>query len=716
MNKEKKKKIKRIASVACIGVIVLTLALMPLIAEKKKQSEQEASILSGTIETGSVNTEVIGGGTIAEQDAISVTVPTEVMLKEYLVSNGDSVKEGDALATVDRVTVMSAITKVQETMDYLSEEIEKASEEETESEVVALAGGTVKILYAKENASVQDIMLEHGALAVLSLDGLMAVDLEVESELEVGTAVKVTFENGSTVSGNIEQNLLGNLTITLKDKSYEVGSKVQVAAEDGTALGSGELYIYSPWNATAYAGTIDSIKVKEGKTVDEGDVLMKLTDAGESATYKQLVSQRQAYEDLMMDLFEMYQTETIAAPCDGVVSGVDKNSVQLLAAGNQSYKVELLANAPNGDDETLYLNYVGVVTAVGQNGWALSVNPQNIEIADYKNLSEVSLDKSTMTELKVLNPTAPIYELQGDAWVQLEAASITAGDILLFAGDTEGNFVWMVRIQKAASEPTEPETPDEPSTPSEPSEPSDPGNSGTPSDPSNPGNSGTPSNPSMPSGSGSQTMPNMQVGSFSDMSGFPQGNMMEQEDVFELYDMEVVDVISVTPQESVKLDINVNELDIASIQVGMTAEVKINALGGEKFTATITDISNTGSNNGGYSYFTVELTMDRGEDVLVGMNATATMVTATAENILTVPVDALVEEGTQTIVYTDYDEANNKLLNPVVVTIGASDGQVAEVIEGLSEGATYYYAYYDTVEISFTPDFGGGMGGFSFGR
>ena len=200
------------------------------------------------------------------------------------------------------------------------------------------------------------------------------------------------------------------------------------------------------------------------------------------------------------------------------------------------------------------------------------------------------------------------------------------------------------------------------------------------------------------------------------MSGFQQGGMMEQEDVFDLYDTEVVDVVSVTPQETVKLDINVNELDIAAIKVGMSAEVKINALGGEKFTATITDISNTGANNGGYSYFTVELTMDRGENVLVGMNATATMITATAENILTVPVEALVEEGTKTIVYTDYDEANDTLLNPVTVTIGASDGQVAEVVEGLSEGATYYYAYYDTVEISFTPDFGGGMGGVPFGR
>ena len=41
------------------------------------------------------------------------------------------------------------------------------------------------------------------------------------------------------------------------------------------------------------------------------------------------------------------------------------------------------------------------------------------------------------------------------------------------------------------------------------------------------------------------------------------------------------------------------------------------------------------------------------------------------------------------------------------------DGETTEILEGLTTGQTYYYAYYDTLEISFTPDFGGG--GFMFG-
>lgn len=733
MDREKKKRIKRIVALVCIGAVVILLAAMPLLAEKRKQNEgPEASILSGTIEKGSVNTEVIGGGTISAQDPVSISVPTEVKLVEYLVSNGDSVKEGDPIATVDRVTVMTAISSVQETLDHLAEEIEAAGEEQTESDVIALAGGTVKVLYAEEDKAVQDIMLEHGALAVLSLDGLMAVDLTVESDLEVGTGVQVTLADDSTAEGKIVANLMGKLTVTMEDDSYEVGETVQVVTEDGKAIGSGELYIYSPWNATAYAGVVEDINISEGDKVREGKVLMELTDAGESATYKQLVSQRQAYEELMMDLFEMYQTEAVASPCDGVVSGVDKDSVQLLASGKESYSIAFLTNAPNGDDETTYTNYIGTVTAIGQNGWGLSVNPQNVEIADYKNLAEVPLDTAAMTEVLVYNPVqeegamTPVYELQGDEWVQLEQANISVGDVLLFAGDAEGNFVWMVRVQKATAEPNVPSEPEEnvkPDATEKPDETVQPDAIEKPGETVQPDTSEKPGETVQPDNMTEQGTPSIPNGTYptggntwGDMSGSPQGGMVEAEPEFELYDMEVVEVAAVTPQNEVKLDVTINELDVNSIKIGMSAEVKINALGGEKITATVTDISNTGTNNGGYSYFTVELSMERGENVLIGMNATATMVTATAGNVLTIPANALVEEGTKTVIYTAYDEESQTLLNPVTVQVGVSDGQNVEIVEGLNEGDTYYYAYYDTVEISFTPDFGGGFNAFSFGR
>ena len=143
--------------------------------------------------------------------------------------------------------------------------------------------------------------------------------------------------------------------------------------------------------------------------------------------------------------------------------------------------------------------------------------------------------------------------------------------------------------------------------------------------------------------------------------------------------------------------------------LGMPAVVKIDALGGEKYNATITEIGNTGTNNGGSSKYTVELTMDRAGDMLAGMNASATIVLDTVKDVLTIPAAALVENGNHTVVYTGYDEEQEMLLDPVTVQVGCSDGETVEILEGLENGQTYYYAYYDTLEISFAPDFGGGI-------
>ena len=709
MDKARKKNLKRIIALACAACVVALLAAMPLLAKQDDNEDgPKASILSNTVTTGNINTELIGGGTLAEDDAVTISVPSAVKLKEFLVSNGDAVTEGAAIATVDRVTVMTAISQVQETLEYLSEQIEKESDTDSEESVTALAGGTVKILYAEEGDSVQSVMLEHGALAVLSLDGLMAVDLETESTLPVGTAVTVTLSDGTVVSGKITKNLAGEMTVTVEDDSYPVGDAVQVTAEDGTAIGSGELYIYSPWNATAYAGTVKSIKVSAGDKLSAGKTVMVLEDVGYSATYRQLIGQRQEYEELMLELFKMYQTETITAPCDGVVSGIDKNSVQLLSADGQGFALSFLANSPNGDDETLYANYAGQVIGIFEEGWGLNINPQAIPIEDYLVLSGVPLDTTLMTQAVLHTQIGiPVYTLSEGAWVQIDASTIGVGDILLFAADSNGSLVWSVLLQKA-SQPELPDAPPEPSDPTQPSEPTDPSMPTEPSTPTQPTDPTTPGNPTLP---GTSTTPSMPSGGFpSGGSWGGTGGTVEQEPAFELYGLEMAEIAAVTPQDTMTLEITIDELDIKALQVGMTAQVKIDALGGEKYTATITEIGNTGTNNGGNSKYTVELAMERGENMLIGMNATATIVLNTVSDVLSIPVDALVEQGNQTLVYTGYDEENETLLNPVVVKVGSSDGETVEILEGLTNGQTYYYAYYDTLEVSFTPDFGN-MGG-----
>ena len=730
MDKAKKTKLKRIIAAVCAVTVVALLAAMPLIARNEAEKDgPQASILSGTVQMASIDTELIGGGQLAEEDAVTVKIPAAVKLTRFLVENGQSVSQGDAIAGVDRITVMTAIAEVQDTLEILAEKIEEESEKDTDSTVTALAGGTVKILHAEKGESVQDVMLEHGALAVLSLDGLMAVDLTVENAPAVGTAVTIELSDGTKTEGKVTLSLAGDVTITIEDDGYPVGDNVEVEG-----LGTGELYIYSPWNATAYAGTISAVKVSEGKTVKAGDTLMTLTDVGYSAAYRQLVTLRQAYEELMLDLFKMYQTETITAPCDGLVSGVDENSIQLLS-NTQKLTVSLLANAPSGNDEMVYTNFAAKVLSASEYQWNLMVNPKPQDVTDYKDLSGISIQEDTMTQEASLTVDIPVYVLVKGDWKQTDAK---AGDILLIAFDDTANPVWAVRIAEAEvpvpdeteppteepiEPPTEPEQPSEPAEPEIPTEPNAPTEPAIPNDPTMPSEPSTPDIPTNPTNPGSGNFPS--GGSWGDMSGTgAMGNISgitgmdgsflpQEEPTVELYGMDMAEIAAVTPQDTMTLKITVDELDIRALRMGMGAEVKINALGGEKFTAAITSVSNTGTNNGGSAKFNVELTMERAENMLVGMNASANLVLNTTVDTLTIPAAALVEEGTRTLVYTGYNEENECLTDPVEVTTGVSDGETIQILSGLSDGDTYYYAYYDTLEISYTPNFGGGM---IFGR
>ena len=273
---EQKRQRRKAIIWAVAAVVILLLAVMPMLAARKDAAqEQTASILSGTVEYGSIDTQIIGGGQLASEAAMKLQIPEEVKLTEYLVGNGDTVSEGDPIAKVDRISVMTAITGVQDTLDELSKEILDASDDQAATTVKAKVGGRVKVIYAEAGESAQDVMLRHGALAAISLDDVMAVKIPCASDMDAGDPVSVTFPDGTQTIGRVEQNLEGVLTITMDDDDYAVGAEVTVLTEDGNRLGKGNLYIFNQWNATAYSGTISSILVAEGAKLYSGQEMIR---------------------------------------------------------------------------------------------------------------------------------------------------------------------------------------------------------------------------------------------------------------------------------------------------------------------------------------------------------------------------------------------------------------------------------------------------------
>ena len=340
MDKTKKKNARRYVLWGCLAALVLALALLPLMARQKAPADgPTASILSAQAKTGSVRAAVHGGGTLEAGDDEKVELPKDVKITEFLVKNGDMVSEGDALAAVDKVSVMTAITEIRDSMSLLETQMEAVRDESGDTTVTAAAGGRVKAVYGEKGDRVESVLLEHGALAVLSLDSKMSVTLTADTAFATGDSVKVTLADGKAVNGKVESNLAGTLIVTIEDKGYDVGQSVSVEG-----AGEGKLEIHSPWAAAAFAGEISAVRVKEEQTVSSGATLFNLTDTDYTAQLELMAETHRDYEELLQKLFKMYDSGVIAAPCDGMISGIDEDSAHLLAAEEEEYEVQLLAD------------------------------------------------------------------------------------------------------------------------------------------------------------------------------------------------------------------------------------------------------------------------------------------------------------------------------------------------------------------------------------
>ena len=171
-----------------------------------------------------------------------------------------------------------------------------------------------------------------------------------------------------------------------------------------------------------------------------------------------------------------------------------------------------------------------------------------------------------------------------------------------------------------------------------------------------------------------------------------------------------------------EMTLNVDELEILSIKEGQEATITADAIPNQTFRGVVTSVSKSGTTTGGTTTYPVTIRIDEMGDLLPGMNATAEIVTESAEDTLSVPNEAIVR-GNYVLVTKDSPSAANaddSMTAPegyvyVKVTTGVSDDDYIAVTSGLQAGDTVAYNSALNVsgssgEVQFVVD-GGDMGG-----
>ena len=328
LGKSKKRKTRRIIRTVVGIVLILAFVLIAGVSVLQRRVREEFAsrdldILTYTVTTGTISTVVSGSGTLQNVDAETVTFPAGVELTEILVSYGDTVETGKLLATVDMGTVRTAMSELQASIEDLDGEIRDAEDDKVGANIKAGVSGRVKILHAQAGTNVADAMVEHGAVAVISLDGYMAVDVATDA-LSVGDDVIVIRADGSEISGSVEYAAGGKATVLVTDNGPMYDEEVTVQTDDGTEVGSGKLYIHNPLSVTGYAGTVSYVNVIENQAVYASTVLFGLINRETSANYDALLRQRQEAEETLLELLKIQRCGGIAAPVSGSIYSVSQ--------------------------------------------------------------------------------------------------------------------------------------------------------------------------------------------------------------------------------------------------------------------------------------------------------------------------------------------------------------------------------------------------------
>ena len=156
-----------------------------------------------------------------------------------------------------------------------------------------------------------------------------------------------------------------------------------------------------------------------------------------------------------------------------------------------------------------------------------------------------------------------------------------------------------------------------------------------------------------------------------------------------------------------QMTVNVDELEILSIKEGQSVTITADAISDRTFTGVVTSVSKAGTTAGGTTTYPVTIRIDDTGDLLPGMNATAEITTASAENALSIP-NAAVVRGNYVLVTKDSPSAANadpSMTAPegyvyVKVTTGTSDDDYIAVTSGLQEGDTVAYTASSTASVS----------------
>lgn len=116
-------------------------------------------------------------------------------------------------------------------------------------------------------------------------------------------------------------------------------------------------------------------------------------------------------------------------------------------------------------------------------------------------------------------------------------------------------------------------------------------------------------------------------------------------------------VLQVVDTNSLKIKVKIDELDVAKIKAGQKAEIKFDAIDGKTYEGQVETIAQLGETTNNVTTYDVVVSISDMTGVKIGMNASVNIITESKENVIAVPVEALVEQNGSKYVRVESSES-----------------------------------------------------------
>jgi HlyD family secretion protein len=447
---------KRIIRIVVVGVLILGVVgagVYFLGGSNSANTVAQTGYTVAELSVGDLEKSITGTGTLSADGSRTQNTPVALTIDAVAVNAGQSVKAGDAIATVDLDALSDTIATLRSELETLDHTIaQNAAQQQDEVKLTSPIAGRVKQILAAEGDDAAELMRQQGGLVVLSTDGLMklTITLSDAAAVEAGDEVAVTVDD-EEYDGLVQSvGADGNCTITLGDNGPALGVTATVEDMGGNALGSGELAINQPYTVAATTGGIvDDINVQENGRVSTRTRLMTLIGVPVSDTYQDNVVARNQKLDAINEVLAIQEVGFIATQEDGIVNMLSIADGQQIEAGNP------LVTLYTGGTATLVVSVDELDIAAVEVGQSATVTVDAIEGSSYQakvqSISQVGTASSGVTtydvELKLadstglrigMNATATIVieRREGVLLLPLEALQISRGEqyVWLYTG------------------------------------------------------------------------------------------------------------------------------------------------------------------------------------------------------------------------------------------------------------------------------------------